>query len=109
MKRSLAVIVLLLCSGGAAQADRVLLEGGEAVVGKVQGDHLEIETASGRLSVPYSSLRKLSSQGEGTVKIELVDGTSLQGSVAIDKVSIHQALYDRVVPLHDIRAIEWDL
>ncbi len=108
MKRCVAVLTSMLCAVGVANADRVVLESGEAVAGKVQGDHLEIATPNGRLSVPYSSIKQLSAGGDGSFKIELVDGTALDGTIAIDKVSVHQALYDRVIPIHDIRAIQWD-
>jgi hypothetical protein len=108
MKTCMALSISILCGSSAAIADRIVLSNGDAVIGKVQGDHIEVETSSGHLSVPYGSLKQVSFTDAGAVKIELVDGTTLEGTMAVEKVSVHQALFDRVFPVHDIRTIAWD-
>ena len=107
MRKFLAMMSMFFGFRSVPNANRVLLASGETVVGKVEGDHLEVETASGRLSVPYSSLKQLSATGDGAVKLELVDGTSLQGKAALDNVIVVQPLDERILPMHAIRTIEW--
>jgi hypothetical protein len=106
--RILAVGIIVALLAGAVAADEVVLQSGDSVTGTVQGDHLEIETSSGRLSVPYSSLKQLTSTGDGAVTLELVDGSSIQGKPLAESVNVRQSLFDRVVPLREVKAIRWD-
>jgi len=104
----LVVSIIVALLAGAVAADEVVLQSGDSVTGTVQGDHLEIETSGGRLSVPYSSLKQLTSTGDGAVTLGLVDGSSIEGKPLAENVNVHQSLFDRVVPLREVKAIRWD-
>jgi len=108
MKAAFVTMSLCLLGSPAAIADQVVLKGGEAVSGKVLGDHLEIDTTGGHLSVPYSSVQQLIATDSDGVRLKLIDGTVLEGRLIIDSFNVHQGLYDRALLVRDVQSIRWD-
>ena len=102
---SLAALFAAMAYAVPSRADEMELTSGETLTGRLEGGRLSIETPQGKVDVGIDVLSELDFSGDGTVRVGLVDGTTIDGRLMQHEVVLRQGLVERTVPAASIRRL----